>query len=108
MPPQAQKQAPIISTPPGPVEPPGPPRIGDTVKFIGIVETARGKIGAFSIWDPQTRECRGVPSPGREGDVIEGRYRVVRLGIESAVLTYLDGKGQATLPLNGQACVVKQ
>ncbi len=108
MPPPVQKQAPIVPlTPPGPVGPPEPPRIGETVKFIGIVETAKGKIGAFSIWDPQTRECRGVPTPGREGDVIEGRYRVVRLGIESAVLTYLDGKGQATLPLNGQACVVK-
>jgi hypothetical protein len=90
-----------------PPPPPEPPRIGDTVKFIGIVETANGKIGAFSFWDPQTRECRGVPTPGREGDVIEGRYRVVRLGIESAVLEYLDGKGRATLPLNGQACVVK-
>jgi hypothetical protein len=102
-----------VTKPVEPVVPPTPPppevpRIGDTVKFIGVVETARGKIGAFSIWDPQTRECRGVPTPGREGDVIEGRYRVVRLGIESAVLTYLDGKGQATLPLNGQACVVKQ
>ena len=105
--PPAQKQAPIVATPPPVPLPPEIPRIGDTVKFIGVVETARGKIGAFSIWDPQTRECRGVPTPGREGDVIEGRYRIVRLGIESAVLTYLDGKGQATLPINGQACVVK-
>ena len=98
---------PLDAGPPLPPPPPELPRIGDTVKFIGIVETAKGKIGAFSIWDAQTRECRGVPSPGREGDVIEGRYRVVRLGIESAVLEYLDGKGRATLPLNGQACVVK-
>lgn len=93
--------------PPIPIGPPPPPPIRDTVKFIGVVETARGKIGAFSIWDPQARECRGVPSPAREGEVIEGRFRVVRLGIESATLTYLDGKGQDTLPLNGQACVSK-
>ena len=95
------------SFPPTPVGPPAPPPIRDTVKFIGVVETARGKIGAFSIWDPQARECRGVPSAAREGEVIDGRYRVVRLGIESATLTYLDGTGQDTLPLNGQACVVK-
>ena len=95
------------TTPTPPVVDPGPPRIGDTVKFIGVVETSKGKIGAFSIWDSLTRECRGVPSPGKEGDVIEGRYRVVRLGIESAVLEFLDGRGRATLPLNGQACVVK-
>lgn len=93
--------------PPIPTGPPPPPPIRDTVKFIGVVETAKGKIGAFSIWDPQARECRGVPTAAREGDVIEGRYRVVRLGIESATLTYLDGKGQDTLPLNGQACIVK-
>ena len=41
------------------------------------------------------------------GRLLDGRYRVVRLGIESATLIYLDGKGQDTLPLNGQACVVK-
>ena len=99
--------APAPETPIGPPPPPPIPPIRDTVKFIGVVETARGKIGAFSIWDPQARECRGVPSPAREGDVIEGRFRVVRLGIESATLTYLDGKGQDTLPLNGQACVSK-
>jgi len=95
----------VVPPPPGP--PPGPPPIRDTVKFIGVVETARGKIGAFSIWDPLARECRGVPTAAREGEVIDGRYRVVRLGIESATLTYLDGKGQDTLPINGQACVVK-
>ena len=90
-----------------PPAPPGPPRIGETVKFIGVVETANGKIGAFSFWDAQTRECRGVPSPGKEGDVLEGRYRVVRLGIESAVVEYLDGRGRETLALNGQACISK-
>lgn len=107
MQPQIQKpmpQGPVVDAPP-PV--PELPRIGDTVKFIGIVETAGGKIGAFSIWDAQTRECRGVPTAAREGEVIEGRYRVVKLGIESAVVEYLDGRGRTTLPLNGQACVNK-
>lgn len=98
---------PGLTPAPPPVGPPPPPPIRDTVKFIGIVETAKGKIGAFSIWDAQARECRGVPSAAREGEVIDGRYRVVRLGIESATVTTLDGKVQDTLPLNGQACVVK-
>ncbi len=111
-PPGAYAQPESRPSNPGPVTPvtpppPPPPRIADTVKFIGIVETSHGKIGAFSIWDPVTRECRGVPSPGKEGDVIEGRYRVVRLGIESAVLELLDGRGRETLALNGQACVSK-
>ena len=104
---------PTKAAPPGPAfptpapQPVGPPRISETVKFIGVVETANGKIGAFSFWDAQTRECRGVPSPGKEGDVIDGRYRVVRLGIESAVVEYADGRGRETLALNGQACVSK-
>ena len=106
-PPPTRPVDPSTVNPGPPPPPPGPPRIGETVKFIGVVETTKGKIGAFSIWDPQTRECRGVPSPGKEGDVIEGRYRVVRLGIESATLEYLDGRGREPLPLNGQACVAK-
>ena len=109
-PPPAAKVAPnpvfTPTTPPGPPVDPGPPPIGNTIKFIGIAETDRGKIGAFSVWDQQTRECKAT-FPGREGEVIEGRYRVVRIGIESAVLEYLDGQGKATLPLNGQACVSK-
>ncbi|HXG56068.1 MAG TPA: hypothetical protein VNJ03_11880 [Vicinamibacterales bacterium] len=97
--PRVTAPAPVLQpVDPGPPPgPPPPPRIGDAIKFIGIVETAGGKIGAFS-------DCRAT-FPGREGDVVEGRYRVVRIGIESAVLEYLDGRGRATLPLNGSACV---
>ena len=91
-PPPPQSYAP----PPPPVNP-GPPPIGNTIKFIGIMDTGQGKIGAFT-------DCK-ASFPGREGEVIEGRYRVVRIGVESAVLEYLDGTGRTTLPLNGQACV---
>ncbi|HVL66410.1 MAG TPA: hypothetical protein VM364_04015 [Vicinamibacterales bacterium] len=85
------------SGPPPP--PPGPPPIGNTIKFIGIVDTGQAKVGAFS-------DCKATFA-GREGEVIEGRYRVVRIGVESAVVEYVDGKGRTTLPLNGQACVGK-
>lgn len=100
-PPPSQKPTapptPVVTGPPPP--PPGPPPIGNTIKFIGIVDTGRTKIGAFS-------DCKAT-FPGREGEIIEGRYRVVRIGVESAVLEYADGKGRTTLPLNGQACVGK-
>ncbi len=36
---------------------------------------------------------------GRRGDVIDGRYRIVRLGLESVELERIDGGGQATLRL---------
>ena len=105
-PPPTTPTTPVVTTPQPPLPPPLP-RIGETVKFIGVLETSKGKIGAFSFWDIQARECRGVPSPGKEGDVLEGRFRIVRIGLESAVLEYLDGRGRETLALNGQACVSK-
>jgi hypothetical protein len=85
--------------PPPPPQPIGPPAIGTLVKFIGIVDTGKEKIGAFS-------DCRTTFS-GREGEIMEGRFRVVRIGVESAVVEYADGQGRTTLPLNGQACVGK-
>ena len=83
--------------PPPPAVPAGPPAIGTLIKFIGIIDTGAAKIGAFS-------DCRYTFS-GREGEIIEGRFRVVRIGVESAILEYTDGQGRTTLPLNGQACV---
>jgi hypothetical protein len=38
----------------------------------------------------------------KEGDILEGRYRVLRVGTESAELVYLDGRGRQTIPLRGQ------
>ena len=96
---------PVVAPPPRPRQPappprdPGPTPIGTLVKFIGIIETGGARIGAFS-------DCRYTFS-GREGEVIEGRFRVVRIGVESATLEYADGRGRTTLPLNGQACVVR-
>lgn len=36
-----------------------------------------------------------------EGDIVDGRYRVVKVGIQSVVVSYLDGSGIRTLPLGG-------
>ena len=95
----ARPAPPVDPGPPPPPVDPGPPQIGTLVKFIGIVETGKERIGAFS-------DCKYTFS-GREGEVMEGRYRLVRIGVESAVVEYVDGKGRTTLPLNGQACVGK-
>ena len=46
---------------------------------------------------------RGGPSIfGKEGDVIEGRYKIVRIGAESIEVAYLDGHGRQTIRLTGQ------
>jgi hypothetical protein len=96
-PPMPAAPPPAPYKPPEPTGPPPPPPIGNTIKFIGIVETGNGRIGAFT-------DCK-ASFPGREGEIIEGRYRVVRIQVESAILEYVDGTGRTTLPLNGQACV---
>jgi hypothetical protein len=73
--------------------PAGPPPI--PLKFIGIVEGREiaGKLAVLS-------DGRFV-FHGREGDIIEGRYRIVRIGVESIVLEHVDGRGRQTIRLTG-------
>jgi hypothetical protein len=73
--------------------PPPPPRIA--LKFIGIAEgRAPGRVAIL-------RDERGVYY-GHEGDVVEGRYRILRIGVESIDLAYLDGTGRQTIRETGQ------
>jgi hypothetical protein len=76
-----------------PPPPPPPPPIA--LKFIGIVsgEQSTGKVAVLS-------DGKFVYY-GREGDIIEGRYRVVRIGEESIQMEYLDGRGRQTIRLTG-------
>jgi hypothetical protein len=39
---------------------------------------------------------------GREGEIIEGRYRILKIGVESIDLAYLDGRGRQTIRQTGQ------
>ena len=93
-PPSAAVRPVVPVMPTGPVEPPPPPRI--PLKFIGILET--GKTGLVAILS----DGRGLPVYGKQGDVIEGRYRIVRIGVESVDLAYLDGRGRQTIRFTGQ------
>jgi hypothetical protein len=96
-PPPPPPPAPVVMRPSvplqtGPVEPPPPPRI--PLKFLGTVESSRGILAALS-------DGRGVYR-GRVGDTIEGRYRILRIGVESIDLAYLDGRGHQTIRVTGQ------
>jgi hypothetical protein len=77
-----------------PAEPPPPPRI--TLKFIGILES--NKTGLVAILS----DGLGIPIHGKQGDIIEGRYRILRIGVESLDLAYLDGRGRQTIRFTGQ------
>jgi hypothetical protein len=93
-PPTPVARAPVNPVPTGPPPPPPLPPIG--FKFIGVVEAPprAPKIAILSDKDHNVFH-------GREGDIIEGRYRILRIGAESIEMAYLDGRGRQTIRLTG-------
>jgi hypothetical protein len=92
--PTTQPLMPVNPTPPGPPPPPQVPPI--TLKFIGLMEapTQKQKIAVLS-------DGRNAPFLGKEGDIIEGRFRILKIGVESIELAYVDGRGRQTIRLTG-------
>jgi hypothetical protein len=90
---QAAVPAPVVIAPPVPQGPPPPPPIA--LKYIGVLDTAQGRVAVF-------RDSGGDIVNGKEGDIIDGRYRLLKIGVESADLAYLDGQGRQTIRLSGQ------
>jgi hypothetical protein len=80
------------ATPAEPQEPPGPPPI--LLKFIGIAKQGAGRLYAV------LRDERGIYY-GAEGDVVEGRYRILRVSAEVVEMSYVDGRGRTSIPLSG-------
>jgi hypothetical protein len=91
-------EAPERALPPAPIVPAGPPPPPPIpLKFIGLLD-APVRIGRVAILS----DSRGTVFYGKEGDIIDGRYQVLRIGAESAELSYADGRGRQTLRLSGQ------
>ena len=44
---------------------------------------------------------QGPPLFGVEGGTVAGRYRVIKIGVESIELSYLDGRGRQTIRQTG-------
>lgn len=68
-----------------------------TLKFIGVMESPERaqKIAVLT-------DGRGAPFYGKEGEVVEGRYRILKIGVESIDIAYADGRGRQTIRLTGQ------
>jgi hypothetical protein len=86
----AEPAAPV--TPSGP--PPPPPLAPIALKFIGVMGPENAKIAILS-------DGRNPPFLGKEGAIIEGRYRILKIGVESVELAYADGRGRQTIRLTG-------
>lgn len=94
-PPPPAPPPPAVPVTPVPTGPPPPPPVAPiALKFIGLVEspTHAGKIAVLS-------DGRNPPFYGKEGDIIEGRYRILKIGVESVEIAYTDGRGRQTIRL---------
>jgi hypothetical protein len=88
---------PVETAPPVATGPPAPPPLPPiTLKFIGVMEQQGTKVKIAVFTDGQ-----GPPMFGSEGGTVAGRYRVIRIGVESIELSYLDGRGRQTIRLTG-------
>jgi len=103
-PPMPKPAAPVVAPPPvhvpgpgeaGYIPPPPPPPPPITLKFIGTMEQGNKRVAIFS-------DGKGLPVSAPEGGTVLGQYRVVRIGVESVTMEYLDGRGRQQLPMRGQ------
>jgi len=81
--------------PPVPSGPPPPPPI--PLRYVGYADEV-GPAPRFGVFS----DGKGMVANAKEGDILEGRYRVLRVGTDSAELVYLDGRGRQVIPLRGQ------
>jgi len=96
-PPRAAVAQPVIEAPRTAPVPSGPPPVAPIpLKLIGVVERANGV-----KWAVLT-DGKSGPMYGKDGDIIDGRYAIVKIGTESVEITYTDGRGRQVIRLTGQ------
>lgn len=89
---------PVSEGPPRPAAPTGPPPLPPIpLKLIGVLERASGV-----KWAVLTDGKSPTPFYGKDGDIIDGRYTIVKIGTESIEMTYADGRGRQVIRLTGQ------
>jgi hypothetical protein len=96
-PPPPKPQAPVAPVGPiGPPPPPPPPPIPPIpLRFMGTVERPGLLLAALT-------DCKGFSYAAREGELIDGRYRLVKIGVESVILEYSNGTGRTTVRKSGE------
>ena len=85
VPPRTQPATPVNPASTGPPPPAPTPPIA--LKFIGLVESPSRaqRIAVLS-------DGRNLPFYGKEGDIIEGRYRILKIGVGIRWIAYADGR----------------
>jgi hypothetical protein len=99
-PPKPAYVAPVLpppGPPPPPPGPPPPPPINGLLRFEGRIVAPDGKIAAaIGVLDSTRANVNGVVW-ATEGQVIDGRFRVIKIGLETVVIEYVNGTGRTTL-----------
>jgi hypothetical protein len=93
-PPPPPVSAPVPSAPLEPPRPTGPPPI--PLRLSGRFEAPDGRV-IVTLKDPAT----GALFHATEGEIVDGRYRLIKVGAQSVVVSYVDGSGQRTIALGG-------
>jgi hypothetical protein len=84
-----------VVTPVDPSPPPPPPPPPIPLKLMGFVDLpGGGKVAALS-------DCKGATFSAAEGKTVDGQYRIVKIGIESITIEFINGKGRQTLRVEG-------
>ena len=92
-PPKPVTPPPVVHVPvPGDSDyrPPPPPPI--TIRFIGTLEQGKTKVAVFT-------DGKGQPVYASEGQTVMGQYKLLKIGVESVTMSYLDGKGVQQIPM---------
>jgi hypothetical protein len=85
--------------PPPPERPIGPPPIvvpPIALKLIGVLERANGVKWAV------LSDGKSAPMYGKDGDIVDGRYLIVKIGNESIEMSHANGQGRQVIRLTGQ------
>lgn len=80
---------------PPPAPPPPPPAPQVPLRLTILMTSVDGRRVA------QLKDPSGAVFSAVEGQIIDGRYRLLKIGNMSVVVAFLDGSGQRTIPLNG-------
>lgn len=86
---------PVVIAPPPAAVPSGPPPIRLVLTGAVVMPTTGRTM--VTLRDPAT----GASFQAFEGDVLDGRYRIVKVAPRSVTVAYVDGTGQRTISLGG-------
>lgn len=91
--PEIRYTPPPIDYTPAATLPAGPPPIA--LRLTGLLIGPGSERALVTLKDPAS----GALFHAYEGDVVDGRYRIVKVGAQSVVVSYVDGSGTRTLGL---------